>query len=50
MTNVRIIKEIELYEMSLVTRSIWPGTNLAPGFKILDGTDGREVHAATEVE
>jgi hypothetical protein len=46
MTEFRTIKNVRLYEVSLVT---WPG-HPEWTFKILDGTDGREVHAATEVE
>lgn len=47
MTNVRIIKDIELYELSLGTVS-WPDNQ--PGFIILNEGDGHEVHAAAKVE
>lgn len=46
MTDIRTINKIRLYEMSLVT---WP-LHADWTFKIIDGNDGREVHAATEVE
>lgn len=47
MTNVRIIKDIELYEVSFGT-SCWPDNQAK--FIILDEGDGHEVHAATKVE